>query len=91
MPVDLGVNLPIRGRRDMKLKPWIHSALHIGCVALLLLQGHYIWQLRREVVEESAREMSARERLRDTRLALGSVQLQLLEACQHPNTGCMMK
>jgi hypothetical protein len=41
----------------MKLKPWIHSALHIGCVALLLLQGHYIWQLRREVVEESAREI----------------------------------
>jgi hypothetical protein len=71
----------------MKLKPWIHSALHIGCVAMLLLQGHYIWQLRTEVVEESAHEMSARERLRDTQFALGSMRLRLLEACQHPNTG----
>jgi hypothetical protein len=51
----------------MKLKPWIHSALHIGCVALLLLQGHRIWQLRREVVEQCVREMSAKERLFDTR------------------------
>jgi hypothetical protein len=31
----------------MKLKPWIHSALHIGCVALLLLQGHRIRQMQR--------------------------------------------
>jgi hypothetical protein len=91
MPVDLGVHLPIRGRRDMKLKPWIHSALHIGCVALLLLQGHYIWQLRGEVVEECAREISARERLRDTRLALGSMQVQLLEACEHPERRCVIK
>ncbi len=31
----------------MKLKPWIHSALHIGCVALLLLQGHRIQQIQK--------------------------------------------
>jgi hypothetical protein len=46
-PVDLGVHLPIRGRRDMKLKLWIHSVLHIGCVTLLLLQGHRIQQVQK--------------------------------------------
>jgi hypothetical protein len=31
----------------MKLKPWIQSALHIGCVALLLLQAHRIQQVQK--------------------------------------------
>jgi hypothetical protein len=56
MPVDLGVHLPIRGQRDMKLKPWIHSALHIGCVALLLLQAHRIQRLRHMAVDDHAHE-----------------------------------
>lgn len=75
----------------MNLKQWIHSALHIGCVTLLLLQGHRIWQLREEVVELCRQEMGARERLSDARLALTSVSLQLYEACSHPHTGCILK
>jgi hypothetical protein len=72
----------------MKLKPWIHSALHIGCVALLLLQGHRIWQLRREAVEQCAREISAKKRLRITEVALGSTWGELIEACEHPHDAC---
>jgi hypothetical protein len=30
----------------MRLTSWIHSALHIGCVALLLLQGYRIQRER---------------------------------------------
>ena len=40
----------------MKLKPWIHSALHIGCVALLLFQAHRIQQLRHMAVDDHAYE-----------------------------------
>jgi hypothetical protein len=36
----------------MKLKPWIQSMLHIGCVALLLLQGHRIQKLLMTVAED---------------------------------------
>jgi hypothetical protein len=45
----------------MKLKPWIHSVLHVGCVALLLLQGHRIQQLRTDNLANLARERKARE------------------------------
>jgi hypothetical protein len=38
----------------MKLKPWIHSALHIGCVALLLLQGHRIQQIQKAATADHA-------------------------------------
>jgi hypothetical protein len=40
----------------MKLKPWIHSALHLGCVVLLLLQGHRIHQMRKVAVERITME-----------------------------------
>jgi hypothetical protein len=40
----------------MKLKWLIHTILHIGCVALLLLEGHRIQQLRRVVAEGQARD-----------------------------------
>jgi hypothetical protein len=75
----------------MKLKPWIHSALHIGCVVLLLLQGHRIWQLRGEVVDLCRQEMGTRERLSDYRLALTSVELRLDEVCRQPHTDCTLK
>jgi hypothetical protein len=75
----------------MKLKPWIHSALHIGCVALLLWQGHHIQQLRKEAVEKSAHEMSVNQRLLDTQLALTSVQLWLNQICSHSVADCGMK
>jgi hypothetical protein len=35
-----------KGEQFMKAKAWIHLLLHVGCVALLLLQGHRIQQLR---------------------------------------------
>jgi hypothetical protein len=47
----------------MKLETWIHTALHIGCVALLVLQGHRILQLQTNWMEdrEYLRELVVRE------------------------------
>jgi hypothetical protein len=36
----------------MKLKPWIQSMLHIGWLALLLLQGHRIQKLQMTVADD---------------------------------------
>jgi hypothetical protein len=50
----------------MKLKPWIHSALHIGCVALLLLQAHRIQQIQKligERLEAEATQRTLRDRI----------------------------
>jgi hypothetical protein len=44
----------------MKLKPWIHSALHIGCVALLLLQAHRIQQIQKLIGERFEAEATQR-------------------------------
>jgi hypothetical protein len=49
----------------MKLKPWVHSALHIGCVALLLLQGHRIQKLQMTAAGYKLQMTSARCRLSD--------------------------
>jgi hypothetical protein len=32
----------------MKLKPIAHTVLHVGCIVLLLLQGHRIFELQRQ-------------------------------------------
>jgi hypothetical protein len=47
----------------MKWETWIHTALHIGCVALLVLQGHRILQLQTNWMEdrEYLRELVVRE------------------------------
>ena len=47
----------------MKLESWIHTTLHIGCVALLVLQGHRILQLQTNWMEdhEYLRELVVRE------------------------------
>jgi hypothetical protein len=37
-------------------RTWIHIVLYLGCVALLLLQGHRIQHLQQVVVEDHARE-----------------------------------
>jgi hypothetical protein len=73
----------------MKLKSWVHSTLHIGCVALLLWQGHRIQQLRAVVVQECAREMSAKELLRIYQVALDSMEGQVIEACEPPHAACV--
>ena len=47
----------------MKWETWIHTALHIGCVALLVLQGHRILQLQTNWMEDRGylRELVVRE------------------------------
>jgi hypothetical protein len=45
----------------MTTKRWIHLVLHVGCVALLLLQGHRIQQLRNQQAEHLASETRVRE------------------------------
>ena len=50
----------------MKLEPWIHSALHIGCVAVLLLQAHRIQQIQKligERLEAEATQRTLRDRI----------------------------
>jgi hypothetical protein len=39
--------------KNMKCETWIHTALHIGCAALLVLQGHRILQLQTNWREDS--------------------------------------
>jgi hypothetical protein len=36
----------------MKLKGWMHTLLHAGCIALLLLQGYRIQSLRKSAAAE---------------------------------------
>jgi hypothetical protein len=70
----------------MKRKTWIHTALHIGCVALLVLQGHRILQLQKDwrddheylrelVVHEANSAAQERMRQRDC--------IQALNSCWH--------
>ena len=74
----------------MKLKPWIHSTLHIGCVALLLLQGYRIQRLKAGVVEQCRQETKVTERLfateqmlRGTEKALANQELCVQTICGH--------
>jgi hypothetical protein len=72
----------------MNLKPWIHSALHIGCVALLVLQGHRIQKLQMTVAEYGLRD----EQWRQVRQAAGwfaQEDAQALEALQQHFSECM--
>jgi hypothetical protein len=32
----------------MNLRAWAHTALHVGCIALVLLQGHRIFELQQQ-------------------------------------------
>jgi hypothetical protein len=47
----------------VKRKTWIHTVLHLGCVALLVLQGYRILQLQNDWREdhEHLRELVVRE------------------------------
>jgi hypothetical protein len=72
MMLPTGLRIRTRGK-NMKLESWIHTAVHIGCVALLVLQGHRILQLQtnwmdrgylRELVVREA-SSAAKERMRE--------------------------
>jgi hypothetical protein len=54
-------------------RTWIHIVLYLGCVALLLLQGHRIQQLQQIVVEDHAREQMENYY---AKYALGDMQTQ---------------
>jgi hypothetical protein len=75
----------------MKLKAWLHSILHVGCLALLLWQGRHVQQLKTGMAEQSVREIRTKERLRTTELALASMGMQAIEACEHPERHCVIK
>jgi hypothetical protein len=45
----------------MKTKTWIHLLLHVGCVALLLLQGHRIQQLRESEQRHRVKALQVRQ------------------------------
>jgi hypothetical protein len=44
----------------MKPKTWLHLLLHLGCVALLLLQGHRIQQLRQSEIAHRQKALQVR-------------------------------
>jgi hypothetical protein len=54
----------------MKLQPWIHSWLHIGCVALLLIQGHRNELLRRAFIEQCERESDLKSQIAELKQLL---------------------
>jgi hypothetical protein len=49
----------------MTLKTWFHLFLHVGCVALLLVQGHRIQQLGREKLDVLTSKTSYEAQLRE--------------------------
>jgi len=62
----------------MRLRSLIHTALHVGCVALLLVQGYRIQQLRQLVADDQQRADSARkayaQQIEQTRFFVGELQ-----------------
>jgi hypothetical protein len=72
--------------KNMKCETWIQTVLHIGCAALLVLQGHRILQLqtnwmedREDLREQVVREASsaAQERMREADW------IEALNSCGH--------
>lgn len=45
----------------MRLKSWLYTVLHAGCLALLLLQGSRIQKLRETIVADRALQMEWRK------------------------------
>jgi hypothetical protein len=58
----------------MKRKTWIHTLLHLGCVALLLLQAHRIRQIQKVA---TADHTGMEQKLEGVRCFLGETKARL--------------